>query len=157
MKYLKYLQEEYLGMYYRNAVFINPDKSELGELGDEARFIADFTGKKLYVWDASIGIHSTVADQLYRKGLFPYNNLYDRKNTIVFGISRVKGDKLYFTGSDDLEAPIDFLHNPVADYKWLKMSDAWLQPWFGSNFKKTVMEHLKQIAKQNHMVLKIKG
>lgn len=71
MRFLKYLQEEWIATRKRGKssypIFVNPDKSELTEIIKTSkwghggvRFIADFKGKKVYVWDAGEEIHDSV-------------------------------------------------------------------------------------------------
>jgi hypothetical protein len=54
----------YKDRYVSVPIFLNPNRFDFKEIGDNVRFIADARTKKLYAWDASVIIHCKVAEFL---------------------------------------------------------------------------------------------
>jgi hypothetical protein len=141
MKFIQYLQEEYItnvkGTWSKiysglSDVFSNPSVKELQDLDEELRFIINFETKKLYVWNWDI-THTEMARHLYKMNLIPY----DQIETVLFlktcyaGIANKKsGTKL------DYKRCSDCIHSGISGrMKWLNgTDDAWLKPWFDGSF-----------------------
>jgi len=104
MKFLEYLEEKYYDLITNPAlvqyfggkkegypVFVNPTSSEIKELPDKVRFVADSKKKDVYVWDAEV-IHSYALP----------NILIDPPSSLT-GTARKIGGKLSMFYSDQLD------------------------------------------------------
>jgi hypothetical protein len=126
MRFQDYIQEKYCCMCGSNTIFENPDKSEIREAikYNECRFIINFDKKKLYIWDATAGVHQTVITDLVYKNKLPTGDMYDiLLHTCLAGFAERSGNKLIltrlyegFTPSTDLNK-MDWINN--ANDKWL--------------------------------------
>jgi hypothetical protein len=146
MKFLKYLNEEYVMRISdgRNSyeIFVNPDKGEIiNELKKFKflRFIIEPYKKKFYVWDDNL-LHEYVYNTLkihtkflfgtlsWKNGKFAlYNNLIDmEENALIEWVP--KEDKEAYRYPEELED--GYINNLF--YKLLKsnINFAWLKRWF---------------------------
>jgi len=144
------IKEEYQSMVRRKPVFVNPTVKEIKEIGtDYVRCIADFSKKNLYVFDYNI-IHEEVMRQLESEiGLYSWRDWDDTKNKASnyysFCTSEVLSNgKLKFYRSDT--GAYWYRTGKLDKLKWLKMSDTWLTPWFGTGYKKDFIEGCKNPA-----------
>ena len=69
MRLCRYLEEEWatrIDSIKKDVdIFVNPDKNDMAELGNECRFVADNKKKKLYVWNAWQAYHKHVAKRIF--------------------------------------------------------------------------------------------
>ena len=140
MKFIDYLQEEYMSLISGNftgrnvqgTLFCNPTGKEIRSIGewdgDYVRYIVNFKTKRLYVWIATI-IHYEAADVLYNMKLIPSSNLSDRVwwNTCFAGTGVTAGSRIEFKGcSDYLYDNTDLIDKAP----WLKTDTKWVDKWF---------------------------
>jgi hypothetical protein len=135
--------EEYLTLYkygkYSTPIFLNPTRSELRELGDTIRFIADSGEKKIYVGNARVVCHQDINDFLGLK-IGP---------THLLGYAERKGEKYVLMGSAELGCRLDYvnIHNEYSEYIKTFFAQDWswvnryidIEPYFDfvKNFLKT--------------------
>jgi hypothetical protein len=95
--------EEYLTLLRQGdtgyTIFVNPDRSELRELGDDVRFIADAKKKKVYVWNAEI-LHDEIAE-------FLHLGVADPKK--FWGVATRRGQK-YIVNKSDTLVYLSYIH-----------------------------------------------
>jgi len=108
MKFLNYLQEEYIDLYKNWSggveVYINPTTDDLKELrkADELRFTAEASTKNLFVWDASRCNHADMMDYLVKRKHVKSCNPRIALNPKFFnGRAEILGKKLSIVDSDD--------------------------------------------------------
>jgi hypothetical protein len=136
----KHILEEYLTLFTRSQfstpLFLNPSRSELRELGDAIRFIADSSQKKLYAGDANVVVHPDITKVL---------NLKSGGPTQLWGYARRRGNQYVLTGSDSLRHKID-LRDLYGDYveEFFGYDWAWVNKYVNINpyfeFVKNFME-----------------
>jgi hypothetical protein len=98
-----HILEEYLTLYkqagYSTPIYLNPTKSELRELGDSIRFIADSEQKKIYAGSAMVVVHEEIKELVHLKKRGP---------TQLWGHAKRKGDKYILVGSDELRYRVEY-------------------------------------------------
>ena len=97
MRLLKYINELWMqDDDERYEVLENPSVKEMKEVDRVGiRFIAVNKTKKLYAWNAFVGIHRPVYKKISKKA-----DLYADKDDVIFGIAKFKVVKYVMTESD---------------------------------------------------------
>ena len=118
MRLRQYLEEEWVtkvkGRWGGSItdIFISPTKSDMAELGKEARFIADNRKKRLYVWNAHTAYHQDVAEKIFGS----FDDTSDEKK--LYGTAEQKGAKWKITSSDSYDGrPTP--EEMMKEYKWM--------------------------------------
>lgn len=100
VKFGKYINEEYLTRAtdsYGNSleIFVNPSTKDLKDMkGTFVRFIANTKKKRVYVWDGSYLIHSSVWKELVNQGYEKRLSVYGPDHLLA-GYARKRGGALY--------------------------------------------------------------
>lgn len=147
MRFLRYLQEEYVARAGQREIFKNPDKKEIMAAAEDGylRFIADFTKKNLFVFSGDL-LHSTAMGFLRKEKevKYSYSEIEGGKaskmaDNYALGTADVSADgKLEFYRSDTGAAWQK--HWTKKPLKWMKMDDSWLNSWFAKPFIQSYIE-----------------
>jgi hypothetical protein len=145
MKFLNYLQEEYVARGKGVEIFTNPTPKELSSISGRpihVRFFVVFDKKQVVVWDAEVlhfpmlmsskdvqGILGASGDEEYRK----------RLPQIWSGYGIVLNGKIKQIDSDGLA----WYKQYEKDYK--KMNTEWSTTWFEKPISKIIVDMLKSI------------
>lgn len=135
MRFLDYLQEEYIGMFKGNhfrpvstTIFCNPSNKELQEL-DDVRFILDKKKEKIYVWDSEL-VHYEAAIQLKKLGLISVSKMDSTKFWQLYyaGVGHVQGNKIRWRADSDyrIEFSSDFIFKEFESIPDLEWTDKWI-------------------------------
>jgi len=142
MRYLKYLNEEYMTGSGIQPIFVNPNNKELREAAGsekECRFFVDVLNKNLYVWYYRM-LHEEASEALYKEGIdnkYPYNGTKE-----VWGVAHLSGTKLRVS-----EAYVDSISREISNSK-LKRNNFYKELEFVSRWMdNTLIDYITRYAK----------
>lgn len=102
-------------------IFVNPDRSEMKELGDSIRFIADATGEKVYCWNSTKPLIHGDAWVFLKKEINDNRSLY-KSTDIITGEWFKEGNRVDLNALPSLHQDI---RRGLAASNW-----KWLEKWF---------------------------
>ena len=146
MRFINYLQEEYLNRMNDIEVFVNPTAKELQQISANAnsiRFFVRFSEKKLIAWDAEILHHDMITkNQKVQKILGSKNtNEWRRALPDLFsGYGDYSGGKIINMESDGVFVYSDHYE----DYK--KMDSKWTTRWFRQPLTELIVELIEDMG-----------
>ena len=132
MKFLKFIYEEYYGLYQKEVVILkNPGKKELIDYKKEFfqfyaphfRFLVDFENENVYVWHFKI-LHSDIIENFLEKEGIRYHDFKSAK--FFMGEAVLKDMKLEITDSDTIKYAINIEKIIIEHVK----NDNWSKKYF---------------------------